>query len=74
MKKVSPNLEKKLDEYINKECGGWELKDRSAARIKYLKDVVTGKIILTSDEAKESFKRWQKSRRDLENYKPKINK
>ena len=67
MKKVTANLEKKIDKFINEECGGWEPKDQSARRIQYIKDVVSGKIIL-SDSSKEAFKANQKSRRDLEKF------
>jgi len=62
MKKVPDKLEKKLDKFVEEHCGGWEPKDESEKHIKYLEDVVSGKIILAEDR-KEFFKNMEKIRR-----------
>ena len=61
MKKVPDELEKKLDKFVEEQCGGWEPKEDDR-HIKYIENVVSGKIVLAENE-KNFFKNMQKVRR-----------
>jgi hypothetical protein len=62
-KKLSDDMEKKVDKFINEECGGWAPRKYVSRYDKYRKDVVDGKIILSLED-KEIFKSIERRRRD----------
>lgn len=63
MRKVSAELEKRIDKYINEECGGWAPRRVVDRYGKWRNDILDGKIILDRI-GKEDFKNIERRRRN----------
>jgi hypothetical protein len=59
-KKLSDEMEQKVDKFINEECGGWETKPSKYDV--HREDILSGKMKLTEYE-KQSFKAHERIRR-----------